>query len=171
MSGSMTRRMRTWTAAFVAVAVTAAIPAGADTFYVNGSCGNDGWSGTSSDCSAPDGPKLTIQAGIDASVNGDAVIVADGTYMGVGNKNLDYGGRLITLQSENGAATCIIDCEAEGRGFHFRQTGVEMEALCAVSVAALTVYDMCKAVDRGIRIADIRLTHKAGGKSGTYEAE
>lgn len=51
------------------------------------------------------------------------------------------------------------------------QTGVEMEALTACSVAALTVYDMCKAVDRGMRISDIRLTHKSGGKSGTYEAE
>jgi indole-3-glycerol phosphate synthase len=51
------------------------------------------------------------------------------------------------------------------------QTGVEMEALTAVSVAALTVYDMCKAVDRAMRITDIRLTHKAGGKSGTYEAD
>ena len=50
------------------------------------------------------------------------------------------------------------------------QTGVEMEALTAVSVAALTVYDMCKAIDRGMRITDIRLTHKAGGKSGDYEA-
>ncbi|GAB6053986.1 cyclic pyranopterin monophosphate synthase MoaC [Magnetospira thiophila] len=50
------------------------------------------------------------------------------------------------------------------------KTGVEMEALTAVSVAALTVYDMCKAVDKGMRITDIRLTHKAGGKSGTYEA-
>ncbi|MDH3667404.1 MAG: cyclic pyranopterin monophosphate synthase MoaC [Paracoccaceae bacterium] len=51
------------------------------------------------------------------------------------------------------------------------QTGVEMEALTAVSVAALTVYDMCKAVDRGMRITDIRLTHKSGGKSGTFEAD
>lgn len=51
------------------------------------------------------------------------------------------------------------------------QTGVEMEALTAVSVAALTVYDMCKAVDKGMRIVNIRLTHKAGGKSGTFEAE
>ncbi len=50
------------------------------------------------------------------------------------------------------------------------RTGVEMEALTAVSVAALTVYDMCKAVDRGITITDIRLTAKSGGKSGTYEA-
>lgn len=51
------------------------------------------------------------------------------------------------------------------------QTGVEMEALTAVSVACLTLYDMAKAVDRSMRIADIRLTHKAGGKSGTYKAK
>jgi cyclic pyranopterin monophosphate synthase len=50
------------------------------------------------------------------------------------------------------------------------QTGVEMEALTAVSVAALTVYDMCKAVDRGMRITEIRLIHKSGGKSETYES-
>jgi cyclic pyranopterin phosphate synthase len=48
------------------------------------------------------------------------------------------------------------------------RTGVEMEALTAVSVAALTVYDMCKAVDRGMEIARIRLLEKSGGKSGTY---
>jgi len=45
-----------------------------------------------------------------------------------------------------------------------------MEALTAVTVAALTVYDMCKAVDRGMRIEDVRLTHKSGGKSGTFDA-
>lgn len=50
------------------------------------------------------------------------------------------------------------------------RTGIEMEALTAVAVAALTVYDMCKAVDRGMRIEGIRLLHKAGGKSGIYEA-
>ena len=49
-------------------------------------------------------------------------------------------------------------------------TGVEMEALCAASTAALTVYDMCKAVDRGMRITDLRLDHKAGGRSGTFTA-
>ena len=61
---------------------------------------------------------------------------------------------------------CAVDitatCKLNGR------TGVEMEALTAVSVAALTVYDMCKAVDRGMRISDIRLLHKAGGKSGEW---
>ena len=46
-----------------------------------------------------------------------------------------------------------------------------MEALTAVAVAALTVYDMCKAVDRGMKITDVRLVQKAGGKSGTFEAE
>lgn len=51
------------------------------------------------------------------------------------------------------------------------QTGVEMEALTAVTVAALTVYDMCKAADRGMRIEAVRLVHKSGGKSGVYEAE
>ncbi len=55
-------------------------------------------------------------------------------------------------------------CRITGR------TGVEMEALTAVAVAALTIYDMCKAVDRGMVIGDIRLVHKSGGKSGTYEA-
>ena len=50
------------------------------------------------------------------------------------------------------------------------RTGVEMEALTAVSVAGLTVYDMCKAVDRGMRLSDIRLVHKSGGKSGEYTA-
>jgi cyclic pyranopterin phosphate synthase len=48
------------------------------------------------------------------------------------------------------------------------QTGVEMEALTAASVAALTVYDMCKAVDRGMRVEGLRVTHKAGGKSGEF---
>ena len=51
------------------------------------------------------------------------------------------------------------------------RTGVEMEALTAVAVAALTVYDMCKAADRAMRITEIRVTHKAGGKSGEYEAD
>ena len=51
------------------------------------------------------------------------------------------------------------------------ETGVEREALTAVSVAALTVYDMCKAVQRDMTITDIKLLYKEGGKSGVYEAE
>lgn len=59
----------------------------------------------------------------------------------------------------------------EGAARTVGKTGVEMEALTAVTVAALTVYDMCKAVDRGMRIEAVRLTRKSGGKSGTYAAD
>ena len=66
-------------------------------------------------------------------------------------------------------ATCHIDVEAtvkvEGK------TGVEMEALTACSVACLTIYDMLKAVDRSMRISDLRLVEKSGGKSGHFQAE
>jgi cyclic pyranopterin phosphate synthase len=51
------------------------------------------------------------------------------------------------------------------------RTGVEMEALAAVSVAALAIYDMCKAVDRAMTLSEIRLLRKTGGKSGTWERE
>jgi len=51
------------------------------------------------------------------------------------------------------------------------KTGVEMEALTAVAVTALTIYDMCKAVDRGMRIEGIRLVRKSGGRSGTIILE
>ncbi len=53
----------------------------------------------------------------------------------------------------------------------YDQTGVEMEALTAVTVAALTIYDMCKSHDRAMRISDIRLLEKSGGKSGTFRAD
>jgi cyclic pyranopterin phosphate synthase len=69
----------------------------------------------------------------------------------------------LTLDEARNAVDITATCKLVGK------TGVEMEALTAVSVAALTVYDMCKAVDKGMQIVDIRLTHKSGGKSGTYE--
>ncbi|HEY0990681.1 MAG TPA: cyclic pyranopterin monophosphate synthase MoaC [Kofleriaceae bacterium] len=53
----------------------------------------------------------------------------------------------------------------------FDRSGVEMEALVAVSAAALTIYDMCKAIDRGMVISDVRLEEKRGGKSGTWQRE
>jgi cyclic pyranopterin phosphate synthase len=61
------------------------------------------------------------------------------------------------------AIRCAVTAETRGR------TGVEMEALTAVAIALLTIYDMCKAVDRGMRIADIRLIEKKGGKSGPWK--
>ncbi len=66
-------------------------------------------------------------------------------------------------------ADAALDIEATAR--IVGRTGVEMEALTAVSVAALTIYDMCKAVDRGMTIEAVRLVHKAGGKSGEYRRE
>jgi cyclic pyranopterin monophosphate synthase len=71
----------------------------------------------------------------------------------------------LTLDARRNAVDIEATCRLKGR------TGVEMEALTAASVAALTVYDMCKAVDRGMRITDLRLLQKSGGKSGTFEAE
>jgi cyclic pyranopterin phosphate synthase len=71
----------------------------------------------------------------------------------------------LTCDAARNAVDIVATCKLAGR------TGVEMEALTAVSVAALTVYDMCKAVDRGMRITDVRLIHKSGGKSGTFEAK
>jgi cyclic pyranopterin phosphate synthase len=71
----------------------------------------------------------------------------------------------LTCDPDRNAVDITAACKLKGR------TGVEMEALTAVSVAALTVYDMCKAVDRGMIIAEVRLVYKAGGKSGTYRAE
>ncbi len=70
----------------------------------------------------------------------------------------------LEIDEEACAIAITAACALKGR------TGVEMEALTAVAVAALTVYDMCKARDRAMRIGEIRLVHKSGGKSGTYEA-
>ena len=70
----------------------------------------------------------------------------------------------LTIDKARSAVDIEATCKLTGR------TGVEMEALTAVSVAALTVYDMCKAVDRSMTISGIHLTAKRGGKSGSYEA-
>ncbi|OJX81228.1 cyclic pyranopterin monophosphate synthase MoaC [Magnetospirillum sp. 64-120] len=70
----------------------------------------------------------------------------------------------LSLDPGRHAVDITATCKLKG------QTGVEMEALTAVAVAALTVYDMVKAVDKAMRITDIRLLHKSGGKSGTYQA-
>lgn len=71
----------------------------------------------------------------------------------------------ITCDPARSAVEIEASCRLAGR------TGVEMEALTAAAVAALTVYDMCKAVDRGMTIADVRLVRKAGGRSGSFVAD
>jgi cyclic pyranopterin phosphate synthase len=70
----------------------------------------------------------------------------------------------LSIDTKRKAVDIEATCKLKGR------TGVEMEALTAASIAALTVYDMCKSVDRGMVISDVRLVHKSGGKSGTYDA-
>jgi len=69
-----------------------------------------------------------------------------------------------TIDSRTPAVDCEATVETVGR------TGVEMEALTAVSVGLLTIYDMCKAVDRGMRVECVRLVEKKGGKSGHWRA-
>ena len=69
--------------------------------------------------------------------------------------------------SETGLSSITVNATVKVTG----QTGVEMEALTAVSMAVLTIYDMCKAVDKGMYFNNIGLLHKSGGKSGTFEKE
>jgi cyclic pyranopterin phosphate synthase len=69
-----------------------------------------------------------------------------------------------TLDQQNSAVECTVTAETLGR------TGVEMEALTAVNIALLTIYDMCKAVDKGMKLTQIRLLEKQGGRSGHWKA-
>ena len=69
------------------------------------------------------------------------------------------------LDADASAVTCTVTCETVG------PTGVEMEALTAVQVGLLTIYDMCKAIDRGMVIDDVRLLEKRGGKSGSWRSD
>lgn len=68
------------------------------------------------------------------------------------------------LNDKGATIEVLATCKLKGR------TGVEMEALTAASIASLTIYDMCKAVDRGMTILETKLVEKSGGKSGTYTA-
>ena len=73
----------------------------------------------------------------------------------------------VEISFETEAADNSIHCRTHVESLG--QTGVEIEALCATQIALLTIYDMCKAVDRGMTIGEIRLMEKSGGKSGTWE--
>ena len=92
------------------------LPIGGGTYYTG-----DVWSfntGGGGELRVPS-QYATIQEAIDVAVNGDEVIVADGIYTGIGNKNLDFNGKAITVRSENGSHVCVIDCQNIGRGAYF----------------------------------------------------
>ncbi|MDR2387638.1 MAG: cyclic pyranopterin monophosphate synthase MoaC [Deltaproteobacteria bacterium] len=122
------------------------------------------------------GPKIT-EAILDEKVKkGDVLAVARvAGIMGVKNTS-----RTIPLCHPIFISACDLDLEVDPKTFTLKavckvttdsQTGVEMEALNGVMVALLTVYDMCKALDKGMIIGPIKLLEKSGGKSGTYQAE
>ena len=73
----------------------------------------------------------------------------------------------VDIESDRGLPGLTVTTEARLRG----RTGVEMEALVAASIAALTIYDMCKAIDRGMEVTAVRLLEKSGGRSGTWRRE
>jgi hypothetical protein len=105
------------------------------TIFVNGATGDDGWNGWCEEWNAGQcGPKKTIQAGINVARPGDTVLVGDDTYTGVGNKNLDLGGKAITVQSANGPEVCIIDCQNSGRGFYFHNDETNAAVLAGFTI-------------------------------------
>jgi len=104
------------------------LPAASTVYYVDAAYGNDSCRGLRPYAAGPDGPKCAIQAAISVTTDGDEVIVATGTYSGTGNRDLDFGGRRITVRSTNPldpvvVASTVINCEGEyasrHRGFRF----------------------------------------------------
>jgi hypothetical protein len=132
-------------------AVPSAVPAQV-TWYVDDDAsgdpgpGNPAASDPLEDGSA-DHPFDAIQEAIDVSAHGDTILAADGTYTGTGNRDIDFGGRAITLKSEKGPESCIIDCEgsetAEHRAFHFHN-GEEADSVLegfTIQNGFLSLYD------------------------------
>ncbi len=105
-------------------------------YHVDGVNGNDLNDGLS-----PETAFATIQKGIDSAVDGDEIIVADDTYTGTGNKNLDFGGRAITVRSENGPEFTTIDCENDGRAFTFHTDEAQDSVVAGFTITRGSSYN------------------------------
>ena len=112
----------------------------------------------------------TIQAAIDAAENGDFVEIADGTYTGAGNKDLDFGGKAITVRSASGdPALCVIDCEGDGRGFRFRSGETPdsiVEGLTITNGYADTAGGGVHSLNSSPTITDCRIHGSSAGYGG-----
>lgn len=119
--GCVTRLLQTcnvWNASVVACLLILAAPeAAGDVVYVNGSCGNNSWTGRSSVCAPPHGPKLTIQAAIDAASVLDTIEIANGAYTGLGNGDILVNKQLTIRSASNDPELCVINCGISSRGF------------------------------------------------------
>jgi len=139
-------KKRNGIAAFFVVTLLLITPAlsAQTTWYVDDDAPNDPAPGDP-DVSDPledgssDHPFDAIEEGIDASAGGDTVLITDGNYTGEGNRDLDFGGKAITVMSENGPANCVIDCEASPgtsvhRGFDFHDGEGEDSVLQGLTI-------------------------------------
>jgi predicted outer membrane repeat protein len=112
----------------------------------------------------------TIQAAINAAVNGDEIVLGDGTYRGTGNRDMDFKGKAVTVQSEKGAEGCVIDCQNAGRGFVFHSgesSGSILEGVTITRGSAESGAGVhCSASSPLIRrctLAENKATRKGGG--------
>jgi hypothetical protein len=110
----------------------------------------------------------TIQAGINAASDSDVVTVADGTYTGAGNKNIDFGGRAITVRSENGPENCIVDGEGVGMGFYFHSYEGAFSILEGFTIknfneSGITLYPSSATIKNCIITENIRSIGTAAG--------
>ena len=155
----------------VGVLACASFAAAQTTWHVNGSCGDDTWTGLSEVCQAPDGPKATIQAALNAAEGGDTVLVADGRYTGPGNRGLTFNGEAIHLRSAGGAEACVIDCEGQGSAFWFVLfepvgTLVEGFAITRASASAVFVHHEAQPEFR-----DCVFRGNRGGQGGALQSD